>query len=139
MSAMHTFVSLEIGSEQSGRRLGGWNGIIIQPFVQRISILVPRATSRPYFGPGGTMQWTFLIVLYVCLVAPILGDISAQMCLFSLLLIFPENVHVAIQLLMLHFTENQHHFTSDSGSGSGLINLQPKKSTERNLTKKCRH
>ena len=38
----------------------GWNGIIIQPFVQRISILVPRATSRPYFGPGGTMQWTFL-------------------------------------------------------------------------------
>ena len=38
---MHTFVSLEIGSEQSGRRLGGWNGIIIQPFVQRISILVP--------------------------------------------------------------------------------------------------
>ena len=38
---MQAFVSLEIGSEQPGRRLWGWNGIIIQPFVQRISILVP--------------------------------------------------------------------------------------------------
>ena len=77
------------------------------------------------------MDLPVLIVLYVCLVAPIPGDISTQMCPFSLLLIFPENFHVAIQLLMLHRKSTPLHFTS--GSGSGLIKSQPKKSTERNL------
>ena len=35
------------------------------------------------------MDLPVLIVLYVCLVAPIPSEISVQMCLFSLLLIFP--------------------------------------------------
>ena len=47
---MHTFISLEIESEQSGRRLGGWNGIIIRSLLCKESVFWCRTQPTMFWS-----------------------------------------------------------------------------------------
>ena len=61
---MHTFISLEIESEQSGRRLGGWNGIIIRSLLCKESVFWCRTQPTMFWSQrhNALDQWTNAMV-----------------------------------------------------------------------------
>ena len=61
---MHTFISLEIESEQSGRRLGGWNGIIIRSLLCKESVFWCRTQPTMFWSQrhNAVDQWTNAMV-----------------------------------------------------------------------------